>query len=448
MRPPVERATEPRLVRRHFFLVAALVILAAMIVFGAFKVLTKKAGGQDGPGGAAMAQGMGGAPQGKGGGGPGGRRGGGMFGGPTQVSAVAVQPRVFEDTIEVLGVAKGRQSVTLTAAATQLVERVRFTDGQRVARGAVLVELKDTEQDAGIAQAEARLVQAKRAYDRYKTLGEKGFASKAAIDQYEAAWRSALADVNAAKARQNDRVIRAPFAGVVGLSDVAPGALVNPGAPIVTLDDVSVMRVDFPVPERYLAQLREGQALLATADAFPGETIQGRIAQLDTRVDQRTRAITARAEFPNVGGRLKPGMLMRVGISRGQRTSASVPESAVSVQGDNAFVYVIHARPAQGDRPAGAMVEQRPIVTGLRQQGFVEIVDGVKPGERLVGDGLNKVQPGQPVRIASGGPGGMGGMPRGGMRPGGAPGAQAPAGAVPAGKAAAGARTERPRPAA
>ncbi|WP_293477222.1 efflux RND transporter periplasmic adaptor subunit [Phenylobacterium sp.] len=422
--------------RRHFFLVAALVILAVMIVFGAFKVLAKKAGGEGG-GQAAMAQGMGAAPAGKGAGagaGAGARRGG-MFGGPTQVSAVAIQPRVFEDTIEVLGVAKGRQSVTLTAAATQLVDRVRFNDGQRVARGAVLVELKDTEQDAGTAQAEARLVQARRAYDRYKTLGEKGFASKAAIDQYEAAWRSAQADVNAARARQNDRIIRAPFAGVVGLSDVAPGALVNPGAPIVTLDDVSVMRVDFPVPERYLAQLREGQPLLATADAFPGQTIQGRIAQLDTRIDQRTRAITARAEFPNVGGRLKPGMLMRIGISRGQRTSPSAPESAISVQADNAFVYVIHSRPAQGDRPAGSMVEQRPVVTGLRQQGFVEIVDGVKPGERVVADGLNKVQPGQPVRVAGGG-----------VRPGpAAPGARP---AAPVNAAPAGARTERPRPAA
>lgn len=416
-----------------------------MVVFGTVKVLAKKGGGQEGaPGTAAAAQPKGGG--GAGGPGGGGRRGG--FGGPTLVSVAAVQPRAFEDTIEVLGVAKGRQSVTLTAAATQLVDRVRFTDGQHVARGAVLVELKDTEQDAGIAQAEARLVQARRAYDRYKTLGDKGFASKAAIDQYEAAWRSAQADVNAARARQNDRVIRAPFAGVVGLSDVAPGALVSPGAPIVTLDDVSVVRVDFQVPERYLAQLREGQPLLATAEAFPGETISGRIARLDTRVDQRTRAITARAEFPNSGGRLKPGMLMRVGISRGQRTSPSAPESAVSVQGDNAFVYVIHARPAQGNRPAGAMVEQRPIVTGLRQQGFVEIVEGVRPGERLVADGLNKVQPGQPVRIAGGGrPGGMGASERSGGRPG-APDAAPDMRPGPGNGPAAGARTERPRPAA
>jgi membrane fusion protein (multidrug efflux system) len=377
-----------------------------MVMAGGFKVLTKKSAGA-GPGGqAAMSQGAGG-PMGKGG-----NRRGGAFGGPTLVSVATVQPRVFEDTIEVLGVAKGRQSVTLTAATTQLVESVKFRDGQRVARGAVLVQLKDTEQDAGLVQAQARETEARKAYNRYKTLGDQGWTSKAQVEQYEAAWRSAQADVAAAKARQGDRTIRAPFAGVVGLSDVAPGALVNPGAPIVTLDDVSVMRVDFQVPERYLGQLRQGQTLLATADAYPGETISGRIAQLDTRVDERTRAITARAEFPNGAGKLRPGMLVRVGVSRGQRTNPSAPESAVSVQGDGAFVYVLHSRPAaqgerqgqgQGARGGGTMVEQRPIVAGLRQQGFVEITDGVKAGERIVADGLNKIQPGQPVRIAGAG---------------------------------------------
>ena len=377
------------MIRRHFFLFAALVVLALMLAAATFKVLTKPAGG--GASGAA-ASGRAGGP----GGPPAGRRGG--FGGPTLVSVAVVQTRTFEDTLEVIGVAKGRQSVTLTAATTQLVERVRFSDGQQVQRGAVLVELKDTEQDAGARQAQARLGQAERAYQRYKTLGDKGFASKAAIDQYEAAWRSAQADLAAAEARRGDRLIRAPFAGVVGLSDVAPGALVNPGAPIVTLDDLSSVRVDFQVPERHLGELHEGQLVLAVADAYPGQTIQGRIARLDTRVDERTRAITARAEFPNPGRRLKSGMLIRVGISRGQRQSASAPESAVSVQGEAAFVFVIHQQASR------AMVEQRPIVTGKRQQGFVEILDGVRAGDRIVADGLNKVQPGQPVKVAGQGP--------------------------------------------
>lgn len=374
-----------------------------MVVVGGIKVFALKNGGGQGggPGGppGAMAAGKAGP------GGPGGpaAKGGGRGGfGPTQVSVAVVQPRAFKDTIEVLGVAKGRQSVTLTAATTQLVERVRFRDGQQVARGAVLVELRATEQDAAVAQAQARLVQAQRSYERYRTLGQQGWASKAQVDEVEASYRAAQADVAAARAREADRVIRAPFAGVVGLSDVAPGALVNPGAPIVTLDDISAMRVDFQVPERYLAQLRQGQTILANVDAYPGETITGRIAQLDTRIDERTRAITARAEFPNPGGRLKPGMLVRVGVSRGERQSLSAPESAVSVQGDNAFVYVIRQN---GER---TVAEQRPILTGIRQQGLVEIRDGVQPGERIVADGLNKIQPGQPIRVGGARPPGAG----------------------------------------
>ncbi|MDP3173913.1 MAG: efflux RND transporter periplasmic adaptor subunit, partial [Phenylobacterium sp.] len=289
------------LLRRHFFLAGALAILLVMVVVGGLKMATRPSG----PGQAAA-----GAPAGKGG--PGGR--GGMA---AQVSATTVTERTFVEAIDVLGVAKGRQSVTLSAAATQLVQKVNFTDGQSVGRGAVLVELKDSEQDAGLEQARAKLVQAQRAYDRWKALSAKGFAAKASVDQYEADYQSAVADVRAAEARRNDRMIRAPFAGVVGLSDIAPGALVNPGAVIATLDDLSAVRVDFEVPERYVASLRDGQPIVAHADAYPDQAIAGRIAKLDTRVDPNTHAITARAEFPNPGGRLRPGMLMRVAIARG-----------------------------------------------------------------------------------------------------------------------------------
>ncbi|HEY2357037.1 MAG TPA: efflux RND transporter periplasmic adaptor subunit [Phenylobacterium sp.] len=374
------------MLRRHFFLVGALVVLVVMIVAGGLKLATagKGPGAPGGPGAQAGAAGARG--------GAGGR--GAFGGGPTQVSVAVVQPHTFQDEIEVLGVAKGRQSVTLTAATSQLVQRVNFTDGQAVARGAVLIELKNTEQNAGLAQAQAKLAQAKQEYERWVTLNQKGFAAQTSVDQYQAAYLSAQADVAAAEARQADRMIRAPFSGVVGLSDVAPGALVNPGSPIVTLDDISAMRVDFPVPERYLAQLREGQAITARVDAYPGEAFEGRIAKLDTRVDERTRAITARAEFPNPGHKLKPGMMIRVSISHGRRQGLGVPEAAVSMQGDSAFVYVLQA---QGARTT---TEQRPVITGLRQDNFVELTEGAVAGERVVADGLNKLQAGQPVRIA------------------------------------------------
>jgi membrane fusion protein (multidrug efflux system) len=395
------------LLRRHFFLAGAILVLIIMVVVGAAKILGGKP--SSGPGGPPQA--------GAGGARPGGGMGGGMGGrggGPTQVDVTVVQPRTFVDTIDVLGVAKGKQSVTLSAATTQLVDRVLFTPGQAVRQGQVLVELKTTEQDAGIAQSQARALQAQRAYERWKTLADKGFASKSALDQYEAAWISAKADVAAAQARQGDRVIRAPFSGVVGLSDIAPGALINPGAAIVTLDSIDTIRVDFQIPDRMLAAVREGQALTASVDAYPGEKISGRIAKLDTRIDERTRALTARAEFANPDHRIKPGMMMRVAIAQGVRQALAAPETALSVQGDNAFVFAI------GQRGERTVAEQRPVLTGVRQDGFVEIKDGVAAGDKLVADGLNKVQPGAPIRPAGGRPGGKPPMAGAGAGAGGA----------------------------
>lgn len=372
------------MLRRHFFLALAVGVVLLMLVAGGLKVLS---GGKSGQGGGG--QGAAGGKLGMGRGGPGGPRGE-----VPQVSLVSPTSRTFTERLELLGVAKGRQSVTLSAATTQLVSRVLFTPGQQVAKGQVLVELKTTEQDAALVQARAREVQARRAYDRWRTLGEQGYASVAAVDQYEAAWKSARADVGAAEARLGDRVIRAPFSGVVGLSDIAPGAVINPGAAIVTLDDLSAVRVDFQVPDRFLSSVREGQALTARVDAWPDARFDGRIIRLDTRIDERTRALTARSEFASPDGKLKPGMMLRVGVSQGTRTALALPESAVAVQGEGASVFVV-------SEEAGRMtVQQKPVVAGLRQDGWVEILEGVTTADRVVADGLNRIQSGQPVRAA------------------------------------------------
>jgi membrane fusion protein (multidrug efflux system) len=364
-------------IRRHFFLIAAGVALVLMILAGGAKLLLGgKAEGQGGPGGRA-----------------------------TAVSQVKVGERPFTDRIEVLGVAKGRQSVTITSNTTELITAVHFTDGQQVSRGQVLVTLKDDQENADIAQAQAELDQAKRNYDRWKTLADKGIAPRATAEQNLAAYESAKAALASAKAQRLDRVIRAPFAGRVGISDVAPGTLIAPGGAIVSLDDASVVRVDFSVPDRYLATLREGLPIKASPDALPGETFQGQIAQIDTRIDAATRAIKARAEFPNPGGRLKPGMLVKVAIDQGVRQGLAVPEAAVQFEGQQASVFLV----AKGEK--GEVARRTNITTGLTADGFVEIRSGLKAGDVVVADGLNRVQDGGAVRdvakpAAQGGQGG------------------------------------------
>jgi membrane fusion protein (multidrug efflux system) len=186
---------------------------------------------------------------------------------------------------------------------------------------------------------------------------------------------------------------------------VAPGSLINPGTAIVTLDDISTVRVDFDIPDRYLPVIRQGTAITARPDVLPGVVAQGRIARVDSRINERTRAVKARAEFPNGNGQLMPGMLIRVGIRQGERQSVGVPESAMQVEGDQASVWVLVEQDGQ------TVAQRRTVVAGSSNAGFIEIKEGLKAGERIVRDGVNNVQAG-PVQLvmAGGGQGRPGGQ--------------------------------------
>ena len=371
------------MIKRHFFLVAAIVLLGLMIVA---VVLRMALSGDE-----------------KSGGGPGG--GGGAGGGRGQaVSEAVIATRSFTDEIRVLGVARGRRSVNITSSTSELITRVLFTDGQRVAAGAPLVELQSREEDAGIIEARAEVAQAQRQFDRYKTLADRGIAPRVTVEDAETALATAQASLTAAQARRGDRLIRAPFAGVLGLSSVTAGTLVNPGGVVTTLDDIDVVRVDVPVPERYLGVLRAGTPIRATIDAYDDEVFGGRIALIDTRINEQTRAVTARAEIPNPGARIRPGMAVRVAVQQGQRMAPGAPEAAVQYEGDGAFVYRI----ARGER--GSTAQRVEVETGSVEGGFVEILSGLSLGDRIVGSGLNRIQPGASVRTAGQG-GGQGGRP-------------------------------------
>ncbi len=301
--------------------------------------------------------------------------------------------RPFTDQIEVLGVSKGRESVTITSNTLELVTQVYFQGRNAVRKGEPLVELQSSEQDANVMVAQVAVEQAKRQYDRWRELTRRGVAPVATTEQFEATYRQAEANLSAAQSRRANRTIRAPFSGVVGLTEIAPGSLINPGAAIVTLDDISTMRVDFDVPDRYLPQVAQGTAIIARSDVIPGLTVRGRIERLDSRINERTRSIRARAEFPNSDGRLKPGMLMRISIQQGQRQAVAVPESAVQYESDQASVFVLTNQGGQ------TVAQRRTVQAGVSAAGFIEIKSGLEAGEQLVRDGVSNVQAG-PVRLA------------------------------------------------
>lgn len=314
---------------------------------------------------------------------------------PVTVTTAAVQPQAWTDTIEALGTAKANESVTLTAKITETVRKVNFSDGQSVAAGDVLVELTSGQQVAALAEAQATARDATRQFERQQDLVRQGTISRAVFDTAQATRDSNSARVEALRAQLADRVVTAPFSGVLGLRQISPGALVRPGDVITTLDDISVVKVDFSLPEVHLAAVAPGQTVLARSPAFPERSFEGRVVSLDSRVDPVTRAFQVRAQIPNPDGALRGGMLLTVGVLRPEREALAVPEIALIQVGTEASVFKV------GDDQRVAQVK---VVPGARRRGIVEIREGLAAGDRIVVDGTVKLRDG--ARIVEAAPAG------------------------------------------
>ncbi len=312
---------------------------------------------------------------------------------PTPVIAAAVRVAPFEDRIEALGTLRANESVTLTASVTETVNALHFDDGDRVRSGQVLVEMTSAEEQALLNEAKASLNEAQRQYRRVQSLATQGTASKSLLDERQRESQTALARVVAIESRLADRVIKAPFAGVLGLRNISVGALVEPGDRITTLDDDAVMKLDLSVPSVHLASLVPGLGVVATARAYGERKFTGEVRSIDSRVDPVTRSVMVRVLLNNQERLLKPGMLMQVTLRQNPRQTRLIPESAVMPTGRDQFVLV--AKPHEG----GHKAERRQIQIGSRRPGEVEVVSGLLAGELVITHGTQRVRPGETVTL-------------------------------------------------
>lgn len=309
---------------------------------------------------------------------------------PAPVIAVEVREVPFADPVEALGTLKARESIALTAKVTEIVSAIHFEDGQQVKQGELLAELSHAEEQALVAEGRARLAEAERQYERVESLAGQRSAAESLLDERRRDLDAARAQLAAVESRLADRLITAPFSGVLGLRNVSLGALVEPGDLIATLDDTSTLRLDFTVPSLFLADLRPGLAIRARAGEFPDQVFEGSVSALDSRVDPVTRSIQVRALIPNADGRLKPGLLMTVELLRNPRQALVVPESALLAQGRDQFVIRV------GE---GEVAERVPVRIGTRRPGEAEVLEGLSPGDRIVTHGGDKVRPGQALNV-------------------------------------------------
>ena len=307
---------------------------------------------------------------------------------PATVTTAVVAERGWNDAIEALGTARAKESVLVTAKVTETVVRVAFEDGDVVEAGDVLVDLSGRAEVAGLAEAAAGYRESERQYQRLQQLIAQKLIPASQLDAQRGAMETAKARLDATRARLSDRVITAPFAGVLGFRQVSPGTLVTPGTTIASLDDISVIKLDFTVPETYLSALATGQAVAARSKAWPGREFSGLVTGVDSRVDPVTRAVTVRAEIPNPDRALRPGMLLSVDVYRPERRALVIPEIAVVQVAQDAHVFVV------GE---DGKVARRAVVTGARRPGDVEIVEGLQAGERIVVDGTVKLRDGMTI---------------------------------------------------
>jgi membrane fusion protein (multidrug efflux system) len=254
----------------------------------------------------------------------------------------------------------------------------------------MLIQLDAALNEAEVAQARAELDLASSNLKRTEDLARKNFVSGSAQETAASSVEVLAAKLKLAEARLAKMRIQAPFDGVVGIRNVSIGDYVKDGADLINIEDIGVLKVDFRLPERYLTQLKSGQAVEVVADALPGNRYKGAIEAINPRIDANGRSLEVRAKLSNAEGRLRPGMFARVRVIVGERANAlMVPEEAIVPLGDDFFVYTVVDGKANRIR----------VKLGVRRDSQVELLEGVKPGDKVVTAGMRVQRDGQPVRV-------------------------------------------------
>ncbi|WP_413205865.1 efflux RND transporter periplasmic adaptor subunit [Rhodospirillum sp. A1_3_36] len=303
---------------------------------------------------------------------------------PIPVETVAVTTTRLADRVEAVGTTRAHLAVDIVPVADGRVTELAFAPGARVEANQVLVRLDDGAEQADLEEAEAALLQANQALTRGRALRSGKNIAQSTVDELANAQAGALARVDRARKALSDRVIIAPFSGVVGFHEVEVGARVESGQMITTLDDLAVVEVDFSVPEIHYGDLHPGLAVRATTQAYPDRVFEGVVDRVDTRVGDVSRAFRVRASLPNPEGLLPSGLFVNVDVILTERDVPTIPEEAILAEAAGSVVFVVK----------DGRASRRPIVTGARADGRVEVREGLEEGEDIVRLGIHRMRDG------------------------------------------------------
>lgn len=298
--------------------------------------------------------------------------------------------------VRAIGSLQSDETVQIAPEIAGGISAIEFEEGREVKAGDVLVRLDDALVRAEVSDAEARLSLAEANNERARQLSRTGNVTDRSRDEAVTNLATARAALDLAKTRLDKHVLRAPFDGVAGVRTVSLGAFVAVGTPIVNIEKIDRVKVDFRVPETYLRAISVGQKIDVQLDAVPGRTFEGTIYAINPQVDVNGRALQVRARIENPEKLLRPGLFARIVIKDvSEREAIVVPESAVLPRGGAAFVFLVKD---------GKAVETR-VRLGQRERAQVEILDGLAIGDTVVTAGQHKLRDGTPVEIVGTQPG-------------------------------------------
>ncbi|MDC8771031.1 efflux RND transporter periplasmic adaptor subunit [Roseateles albus] len=320
-----------------------------------------------------------------------GAAGGKEASGPIPVEVGRVESVLLPDDAQTVGTLKARQSALLRPEVSGRIVKLGFTDGQRVRQGQLLVQLDDSLQAAQLQQSQAQASIARSSLKRNNELLAQGFVSASAVEQAQSVLQVAEAQVALSQAQLLRMQVRAPFDGEMGIRSVNVGDYVKDGSDLVSIEDSSMMWVDFRLPERFVPRLKMGQQVEVMLDALPGKSFTAQIAALDTQLDANGRSLLVRAKLPAGTPELRSGLFARVRVLLAVHQNALlVPEEALVPQGGKQYVIKLLENGAAP--PTAQRIEAK---LGLRLPGKVEILEGLKAGERVVTAGQAKLMRGE-----------------------------------------------------
>lgn len=311
------------------------------------------------------------------------------------VEVDTVKLGTVRDRIAAVGTTQAIRAVNIVPLVSGRVEEVNFIPGEKVKANAPLVRLNDAVASAQEQETRAEMDRAKFDNDRAKALlNSRGAITKATAEEREAAYLIAKARHEAAVDALDERTVDAPFDGTVGFRNVDVGDYVSAGTVLTTLDDLSVIEVEFSVPEIYYGSVKQGMEVTARTLAFGNTRFRGTISQIDTRIDAVSRSFRIKAEIPNENAEIPTGMFMNVRVTLEQREAIKIPQEALVFQGEETLVYV--------DKDNVAL--QRPVTLGSRQRNTVEVTEGLSVGDKVIVKGIQNLRDGAPIRVVTDAP--------------------------------------------